>query len=164
MIFKKSPGIPLEGQTQIIGRRFLLAGHKGTSYPTQCSCPIHTPQPTSYASTPPQGPHKLALEHGPFHWHNKGLGCILTLTLRPFLYHPMDLSTSENCPELLFVHSLISWDPSIRDPRVRFGDAPVGRVAIWSMTVGDEGRVELIIFAVEAWLLWWKEAYNLCNL
>lgn len=73
---KKSPGIPFEGQTHIIGRRFLLEGHKGTSYSPQRSCPIHTPLPTSYASSPPQGLHKLGLEHGPFHWHNEDLGCI----------------------------------------------------------------------------------------
>ena len=29
---------PLERQTQIIGHRFLLAGHKGTSYSPLCSC------------------------------------------------------------------------------------------------------------------------------
>lgn len=76
VLFKKSSGISLQGQTKIIGRRFLLEGHKGTSYPPQRSCPIHTPQPTSNASSPPQGLHKLGLEHGPFHWHNEGLGCI----------------------------------------------------------------------------------------
>lgn len=31
---------------------------------------------------------------------------------------------------------------------MRFGDAPVGRIAIRSVTVGDEGRVDLIIFVV----------------
>lgn len=31
---------------------------------------------------------------------------------------------------------------------MRFGDAPVERVAIRSVTVGDEGRVDLIIFVV----------------
>lgn len=81
-------------------------------------------------------------------WRPRMHPLLLTLTLRPFLYHPVDLSTSEDCPELLFVHPLISWEPSIRDPRVRFGDAPVGRIAIRSVTVGDEGRVDLIIFVV----------------
>lgn len=84
-----------------------------------------------------------------FHqWRLRMRPLLLTLTLRPFLYHPVDLSTSEDFPELLFVQPLIWWEPSIRDPRLSFGGAPVGRVEIRSITVGDKSRVGLVT-------LWW---------
>lgn len=80
---------PLERQTQIIGHRFLLAGHKGTSYSPLCSCllpilPSLLPTscvPSNGSLTTTTTTATIGLEpgrssspkHSPFHCHNKAI-------------------------------------------------------------------------------------------
>lgn len=84
---------PLERQTQIIGHRFLLAGHKGTSYsplrscllpilpsllPTSCVPSNDFPTTTAAAATTtttirPELSRSSSSKHSLFHCHNKAI-------------------------------------------------------------------------------------------